>query len=66
MTKYIAFQVVNIYLRRHDTICIYKKHLMYLSGSQVRRENRPPCTINEGEAIDEQKEEKERGIDRRS
>jgi hypothetical protein len=41
-----------------------------LSGSQVlsglkleERENRPPCTINEGEAIDEQEEEKERGID---
>jgi hypothetical protein len=39
---------------------------MYLPGSQVRRENRPPCTINEGGAINEQEKEKERGINRRS
>jgi hypothetical protein len=38
MTKDITFQAINIYPRRHDTICIYKKHPMYLSGSQVRRE----------------------------
>jgi hypothetical protein len=38
MTKNITFQAINIYPRRHDTICIYKKHPMYLSGPQVRRE----------------------------
>jgi hypothetical protein len=38
---------------------------MHLWGLQVRRESRPPCTINEGGAIDEQEEEKERSIDLR-
>jgi hypothetical protein len=37
-TKDIAFEALNIYPRRHDTICIYTKHPMYLLGSQVRRE----------------------------
>jgi hypothetical protein len=34
---------------------------MYLSGSQVRRENWPPCTINEGGTINDHKEEKRKG-----
>jgi hypothetical protein len=37
-TKDIAFQAIIIYPMRHDTICIYEKHPMYLSRSQVRRE----------------------------
>jgi hypothetical protein len=62
----IAFQAINIYPRRHDTICIYKKYSMYLSGSQVRRERTVAMHHQRRRAIDEQGEVKERGINHRS
>jgi hypothetical protein len=63
MTKEIG---LNICSRRHDTICTYNKHHMYLSGSQVRierdKESRPPCK-QEG-ATGEQEKENERGVNK--
>jgi hypothetical protein len=57
-TKDIAFQAINIYHRRHDTICTYKKHSMYLSGSQVRRErtDRHAPSTKERSSMEEEKE----------
>jgi hypothetical protein len=56
-TKDITFQAI-IYHRRHDTICTYKKHSMYLSGSQVRREKtgRHAPSMKEGPTMEEEKE----------
>jgi hypothetical protein len=65
-TKDTTFQAINIYPRRYDTICIYMKHFMYLSGSQVRRErtDRHAPSTKEGPSMSWKR--KGRGIDHRS
>jgi hypothetical protein len=58
-TKEITFQLINMCPKGHDKIFIYKKHNMYLSGSQVRRErtdHHAPSTKKWAGVQEEQKE----------